>query len=119
MGILVLWLLDLKVYHELLHGAFKEGLLLEKKYPKILPQIRNNMWKSQTGGDVIKKVILYYFFSILLLLILANIAIWMFILIKFWVCIIINVSSIFILFGVFKMMSNKSTRQINTSKIKE
>lgn len=32
-GIFVLWLLDLKVYHELLHAAFVEGVALENYYP--------------------------------------------------------------------------------------
>ena len=85
-GILVLWLLDLKVYHELLHGAFREGVLLENEF-EILPQIRNNMVKSQSGGDIISKVILYYFFSILLLIVIANISVWLSVSTR-WICIV-------------------------------
>lgn len=44
-GILVIWFLDMKVYHELLHAAFREGVRLEREFPQLLPQIRNNMVK--------------------------------------------------------------------------
>src|SRR5690349_11361873 len=30
-GIFILWMLDIKVYHELLHAAFREGVLLERQ----------------------------------------------------------------------------------------
>lgn len=76
LGILIIWVLDLKVYHELLHAAFKQGVQLEKRYAAFVPQIRAGMVASQTGGDVIKRVILYYFFSILILATIANIAVW-------------------------------------------
>lgn len=109
-GIFVLWLLDIKVYHELLHSAFKEGVALEKEYPELLPQIRNNMVNSQTGGDVIKRVILYYFFSILLLILIANIAIWMSFIFNLWISIVVNFISCIVLYFIFRILNAKSSR---------
>ena len=110
-GILVIWFLDMKVYHELLHAAFREGVKLEREFPELLPQIRNNMVKSQLGGDIIKRVMLYYFFSILLLAIIANISVWMFSSGNFGWCIGVNVISMFLVVLIFKVMRNKSTRE--------
>lgn len=109
-GILVLWLLDLKVYHELLHSAFKEGVKLEKSHPEIFPQIRNNMLHSQTGGDIIKRVILYYFFSILVLIFIANISIWMMELETTYISFLFNIASLILSFLIYKMMTKKSER---------
>jgi len=110
-GILVIWFLDMKVYHELLHAAFREGVLLERRFPEMLPQIRNNMVKSQLGGDIIKRVMLYYFYSILLLAIIANIAVWMFSLISLEGCLVINFTSVLLLFLIFRVMRKKSSRE--------
>jgi len=110
-GILVIWFLDMKVYHELLHAAFREGVRLEKEFPKLLPQIRNNMVKSQLGGDIIKRVMLYYFFSILLLASIANISVWMFTPGNAGLCIGVNVASALLIILVFMMMRVKSTRE--------
>ena len=108
-GILILWLLDLKVYHELLHAAFKEGVKLEQEYDD-LPQIRTNMVKSQTGGDVIKRVIYYYFFSILLLMIIANISVWLVVQSKLLnVC--INMASVVLIFFILRLMICKRIRK--------
>jgi len=109
-GILVLWLLDLKVYHELLHSAFREGVRLEREYADVLPQIRNNMVNSAKGGDVIQKVILYYFFSILLLLVIANISIWMLNESKPWINLLVNFISVATSYIIYKLMTNKSSR---------
>lgn len=109
-GILVLWLLDLKVYHELLHSAFKEGVQMEKTYPNIFPQIRINMINSQIGGDIIKRVILYYFFSVLVLIVIANIAIWMMQLESTLLTFSFNVCSLIIAFIIYKTMTQKSER---------
>jgi hypothetical protein len=109
-GILVLWMLDLKVYHELLHSAFKEGVKLEDEFPQLLPQIRNNMVNSLEGGDIIKKVILYYFFSILLLVLVANIAVWMYYGKQMWLCSGLNAASAFILAFIYAAMTKKSVR---------
>lgn len=111
-GILVLWLLDLRVYHELLHSAFKEGVALENEFPNLLPQIRNNMLKSQTGGDIITKVILYYFFSVLLLVAIANIATWMYIGSNLVVCGVINLISVLLLSLIYSFMTRNSRRHL-------
>lgn len=110
-GILVIWFLDMRVYHELLHAAFKEGVRLEREFPEFLPQIRNNMVKSQQGGDIIKRVMLYYFFSILLLIAIANISVWMLFPDQVWINLIINALSVMVLIVIFSLLSKKSTRQ--------
>jgi hypothetical protein len=110
-GILVIWFLDMRVYHELLHAAFREGVRLEREFPEFLPQIRNNMIESQQGGDIIKRVMFYYFFSILLLVAIANISVWMLIPVHIWLSLGINCLSVIMLAGVFMLLSRKSTRQ--------
>jgi len=110
-GILVIWFLDMKVYHELLHAAFREGVKLERNFPELLPQIRNNMVKSQLGGDIIKRVMLYYYFSILLLFIIANISVWMFQPNNIGWCIGVDCISVLLLILIFKVMSNRSVRE--------
>jgi hypothetical protein len=112
-GILVIWFLDMKVYHELLHAAFREGVKLEREYPELLPQIRNNMVKSQLGGDIIRRVMLYYFFSILLLAIIANVSVWMFSAANSTWCISLNILSILLIGFIFQTMRNKSDRKFN------
>lgn len=109
-GIMVLWFLDMKVYHELLHAAFREGVQLERDYPQYLPQIRNNMVKSQLGGDIIRRVMLYYYFSILLLILIANIAIWMFNPDQIVVGMACNFISLIFLVFLFVLMRDRSDR---------
>jgi hypothetical protein len=111
-GILVIWFLDMKVYHELLHAAFSEGVKLEQEFPEFLPQIRINMVKSQLGGDIIRRVMLYYFFSIQLLVIVANIAVWMYSPILF-IGITVNVVSMVCSFFLFKVMRHGSSRKFD------
>lgn len=111
LGILVIWFLDMKVYHELLHAAFREGVRLEREFPEVLPQIRNNMVKSQQGGDIIKRVMLYYFFSILLLIVIANISVWMLFPGLVFPDLVINVLSVVGLIAIFSLLSKKTIRQ--------
>lgn len=73
-GIGILWMLDIKVYHRLLHSFFKEGVRLEVENLWLNP-IRINMTKSQKSGDIVDKVQYFYFLSILLLLLISDIAI--------------------------------------------
>lgn len=73
-GLGILWMMDIKVYHRLLHAFFKEGMKLEIDYSFLRP-IRINMAKSQETGDVVTKIQYYYFISIVLLLGIAGIAI--------------------------------------------
>lgn len=110
-GIFVLWMLDLKVYHELLHAAFKEGVYLEYKYPDLLPKVRINMIRSQHCGDIITKVMLFYFFSILLLIVIANISVWMYDTESNLVNLLINLSSVVLLVVLYRIMINKSDRE--------
>ena len=111
-GIFILWMLDLKVYHELLHAAFREGVLLEREYPEILPQIRNNMVKSQEGGDIILRVILFYFFSILLLIVIANISIWMMTPLHYYHSVGMGILSVIVLVAMYIIMTRKSEREL-------
>lgn len=112
-GILVIWFLDMKVYHELLHAAFREGVELEREFPELLPQIRNNMVKSQLGGDIIKRVMLYYFFSILLLTIVANISVWMYSPAITVIAISVNIASMVYSFLLYRVMRKGSSRKFD------
>jgi len=112
-GILVIWFLDMKVYHELLHAAFREGVQLEREFPQLLPQIRNNMVKSQLGGDIIRRVMLYYFFSIMLLVVVANISVWMYSPPLPMLGIATNMASIVCSFFLFKVMRHGSSRNFD------
>jgi hypothetical protein len=112
-GILVIWFLDMKVYHELLHAAFREGVKLEREFPQLLPQIRNNMVKSQLGGDIIRRVMLYYFFSIMLLVIIANISVWMYSPSSQMIGIAVNMASMICGFFLFKVMRHRSSRKFD------
>lgn len=107
-GIMVLWLLDLKVYHELLNSVFFEGLKLEKKHPHYFPQIRKNMIESQQGGNTTKRVILFYFFSVLLLFTVANISIWMMELKNTYSPLIFNTLSGILIVFIYKLMDKDS-----------
>jgi len=60
LGIVLLWLLDLKVYYCLLQAAFLEGLALEQYCPW-LPRVRSGM-VTQTG-NVRLKLAGYYFLT--------------------------------------------------------
>lgn len=112
-GILVIWFLDMKVYHELLHAAFREGVRLEREFPQLLPQIRNNMVKSQFGGDIVNRVMLYYFFSIVLLVVVANISVWMYSPSLPMLAISVNIASMGCSFFLFKMMRHGSSRKFD------
>ncbi|RYF88110.1 MAG: hypothetical protein EOO00_11655 [Chitinophagaceae bacterium] len=65
-GIYLLWLLDIKVYHRLLHSAFKQGIYLEIKYDW-LPRTRIDMLIGHQAGDVTRSTSLYYVCSTTLL----------------------------------------------------
>lgn len=76
-GLGVLWVLDIKVYHRLLHAFFLEGVKLEMDNPSLRP-IRINMARTQRSRNVVTKVQFFYFVSIYLLLIVSAIAVWNF-----------------------------------------
>ena len=71
LGITLLWVVDLLVYHRLLDSNFVEGLILEEQYPW-LPPIRSNMMRTQMGQGVLFCVVLFYSGTIMLLVIIAG-----------------------------------------------
>jgi hypothetical protein len=72
-GIFLLWLLDIKVYHKLLHCVFLQGINLEQQYDW-LPKIRTDMLLNIETGDVTRSTGLYYTGSCVLLLLISIIA---------------------------------------------
>jgi hypothetical protein len=113
-GIFILSIMDLKVYHELLHGAYKEGLKLEQVYPEYLPPIRSNMRDSMIGKDIIKRVTYYYFGCICLLAVIANVVAWRFYLTEdsLVIPLTLNVLTIVILSLLRKYLLKNSERNI-------
>lgn len=73
LGIMLLWILDIRVYHKLLHSVFIRGVLLELQYPW-LPKIRTDMLLSQETGDVTSNTKLYYICSAVFLQAISLIA---------------------------------------------
>jgi hypothetical protein len=70
-GITLLWILDLLVYHRLLDSCFIEGLILEEQYPW-LPPIRSNMMKTQEGRGVLFHTVGFYMAPVVLLIVVAG-----------------------------------------------
>ncbi|HFA59730.1 MAG TPA: hypothetical protein ENJ83_03465 [Rhodospirillales bacterium] len=70
-GIALLWVVDLLVYHRLLDSCFIEGLLLEEQY-RWLPPFRNNMMNTQKGEGVLSGVVGFYLGPIVLLILVAG-----------------------------------------------
>ncbi len=70
-GICLLWILDLLVYHRLLDACFVEGLTLEKAFPW-LPPIRRNMMATQRGQGVLFRTVGFYVAPILLLIAISG-----------------------------------------------
>jgi hypothetical protein len=58
-GISLIWVLDLLVYHRLLAAAFAEGYELEQQYDW-LPCIHTNMYNLHNGIGVLPKVVWFY-----------------------------------------------------------
>ncbi len=61
LGVSLLWVLDLHVYHRLLVAAFKQGYELEEKFAW-LPQMRRTMTTS-THSSVRRRLATYYFLT--------------------------------------------------------
>jgi hypothetical protein len=59
-GILLLWTLDLLVYHRLLDANFLEGLKLELEFPAV-PQIRWAMWQQFSAGLGVTTLLRIYY----------------------------------------------------------
>lgn len=66
-GIGILWMLDLKVYHRLVHIYLAEGIRLEQSFSWLRP-VRSHMFRFQKSGVLVRRVQFFYFVSILLLL---------------------------------------------------
>ena len=72
-GIGLLWVIDLLVYHRLLDSYFIEGLILEDQYPW-LPPIRHNMMRTQMGEGVLFRVVGFYLGPVFLPILIAGVA---------------------------------------------
>ena len=77
-GIALLWIVDLLVYHRLLDSCFIEGLILEDKHPW-LPPFRNNMMRTQQGEGVLFRVVGFYLVPVVFLILVAggSISLWL------------------------------------------
>lgn len=58
-GLLTLWFLDQRVYHQLLSAAFTMGLRLERRYSEI-PPLRHQMWKNSGMRGMARFQALFY-----------------------------------------------------------
>lgn len=74
LGIHLLWLMDIMVYHRLLTAVFAEQLLLEGRYAR-LPQTAHGMMAVQDGAGVLPKVVWFYVAPYTLLVLAASLAI--------------------------------------------
>ena len=62
-GIFLLWLMDMRVYQQLLVANFVEGLRMEKEN-SWLPQVRKNMIETQLSGSVTQNLAWFYLLGI-------------------------------------------------------
>jgi hypothetical protein len=60
-GIFLLWIVDLLVYHQLLDACFMQAKAIEKKYPSELPQVRSSMEDTQGGGKVVTTRVRWFY----------------------------------------------------------
>jgi hypothetical protein len=109
-GIFLLWLLDIKVYHKLLHCVFLQGINLEQKYDW-LPKIRTDMLLNIETGDVTRSTGLYYTGSCVLLLIIAVIAFCNCVCSAFLVGIIIFFGLVLIAFLIYYMQNSAISKR--------
>jgi hypothetical protein len=72
-GIALLWVLDLLVYHRLLDSCFIEGLILEERY-SWLPAFRSNMMTTQNKQGVVFRTVGFYLAPIVLLILISTAA---------------------------------------------
>jgi hypothetical protein len=69
-GIFMIWVLDIRVYHRLLDSCFMEALALEAEY-NWLPRLRGRMLRSQEGRGVRNKIVVFYAVPVFLLVLVA------------------------------------------------
>ncbi len=60
-GIFLLWIVDLLVYHQLLDACFMQAKEIERKYKLELPQVRLSMENTQGGGKVVTTRLRWYY----------------------------------------------------------
>jgi hypothetical protein len=70
LGIRLIWILDIRVYHQLLESCFLEGLKLERDNDW-LPRIRHNMVRTQRTGSVTPNIVWFYIGCTTVLLVIA------------------------------------------------
>ena len=73
LGIVLLWMLDILVYHELLVANYEAGKDLEREYAW-LPQVRDRYSRGHSGAPVRVRASRFYIASAQLLLIIASAA---------------------------------------------
>ncbi len=74
-GILVLYMLDLRVYHQLLAAFFNSGLQIETENPDWVPPVRIRMMKTHDKG-ITKRVLYFYFTLTCSLAIIGAVSVW-------------------------------------------
>lgn len=72
-GIFLLWLMDLMVYHRLLGAAFAEQIALEREH-EWLPKVAHGMMSAHGGAGVIPKIVWFYIAPYILLVGIASVA---------------------------------------------
>jgi hypothetical protein len=70
-GVGLLWVLDLLVYHRLLDSLFVEGKLLEARF-SWLPPLRHNLMKTQNRRGALSLVVIFYQAQVALLILVAG-----------------------------------------------
>ena len=78
-GIRLIWILDVRVYHQLLDACFVEGMRLEHEHDW-LPSVRLNMYSTQRGGTVTPNIASFYVgcTTVLLLIMGFFLAVWLY-----------------------------------------
>jgi hypothetical protein len=69
-GLFLLWMMDLMVYHRLLGAAFTKQRILERVHPW-LPQVAGGMWKGVKNVGVLPRIVWFYILPYLLFVSLA------------------------------------------------
>lgn len=78
-GISLIWILDLLVYHRLLAAAFAEGYELEQQH-SWLPCIHTNMYNLHNGIGVLPKVVWFYLIGVAIQTVIGSVtlALWLY-----------------------------------------
>lgn len=107
-GIMLLWILDLLVYHRLLDSCFIEGLILEEKY-SWLPPFRHNMMATMKGEGVLFRVVGFYIGMVTILVLVAggSLSLW-FTQYNIYIGFLTSLITLIIAFFVGNLMRNKT-----------